>query len=87
MSKAKRNSFWGSIKGNIISYVTLCTMIIIVVTAVLNSVVMRNILITNGHSMLVREAENTGKPFFSGFGSQHKGLVEGCDRNGRFDLY
>ena len=61
MSKAKRNSFWGSIKGNIISYVTLCTMIIIVVTAVLNSVVMRNILITNGHSMLVREAENTGE--------------------------
>lgn len=48
-------------KGNNIFYVTLCTMLIIVVTAVLDSVVMRNVLITNGHGTLVREAENMGE--------------------------
>lgn len=61
MNKAERNSFWGSIKGNIISYVALCTAVIIVVTATLNSVVMRNVLITNGHNTLTEEAENTSQ--------------------------
>lgn len=61
MSKAEKSSFWGSIKGNIISYVALCTVVIIAVTATLNSVVMRNVLITDGHSTLMREAENTGE--------------------------
>ncbi|MGN1179745.1 MAG: methyl-accepting chemotaxis protein [Suilimivivens sp.] len=57
----QRNRFLGSIKGSIISYVALCTVIIIAVTATLNSIVMRNILITNGRSTLTEEAENTGE--------------------------
>ncbi|MBD5530064.1 MAG: methyl-accepting chemotaxis protein [Lachnospiraceae bacterium] len=61
MSKAEKNNFWGSIKGNIISYVALCTAFIIAVTATLNSIVMRNMLITSGHNALTEEAENTGK--------------------------
>lgn len=61
MNKTDKNSFWGSIKGNIISYVALCTVVIIVVTATINSVVMRNVLITDGHGTLMREAEDTGE--------------------------
>ncbi len=56
----KKGMFLGSIKGKIISYVALCTVIIIVVTATLNSVVLRNVLITNGRNTLTEEAENTG---------------------------
>lgn len=61
MEKLKKKHFWGSIKANIISYVALCTVTIIVVTATLNSIVMRNALITSGHNTLTEEAENTGK--------------------------
>ena len=61
MSKREKSGFWGSIKGNIISYVAVCTALIIAVTATLNSVVMRNVLITNGHNMLVEQAENAGE--------------------------
>ncbi len=56
----EKNSFFGSIKGNIISYVALCIVVIIAVTATLNSVVMRNVLKTSGYNMLTEEAENTG---------------------------
>lgn len=61
MNKAEKSNFWGSIKGNITTYVALCTAVIIVVTATLNSIVMRNVLITNGHNTLAEEAENTGE--------------------------
>lgn len=61
MSKTKKNRFWGSIKGNIISYVAVCTAVIIAVTATLNSIVLRNVLITNGHNTLMEEAENAGE--------------------------
>ena len=61
MSKTEKNNFWGSIKGNIISYVAICTAGIIVVTATLNSLVMRNVLVTNGHNMLMKEAESAGE--------------------------
>lgn len=57
----KKSSFFGSIKGNIISYVALCTVIIIAVTATLNSIVMRNVLITNGWNTLIEETENTSE--------------------------
>lgn len=61
MSKKEEGSFFGSIKGNIISYVAVCTAVIIAVTATLNCVVMRNVLITNGHNTLTKEAENVGE--------------------------
>lgn len=61
MNKAEKSGFWGSIKGNIISYVALCTAVIIVVTATINSVMMRDVLIMNGHNTLTDQAENTGK--------------------------
>lgn len=56
----QKNRFFGSIKGNIISYVALCTVIIIMVTATLNSIVMRNILLADGRAALTEKAENTG---------------------------
>ncbi len=56
-----KDSFFGSIKGRIISYVALCTVIIIVVTATLNSIVMRNALLDNGKTALTEKAENTGE--------------------------
>lgn len=58
-SVQEKNTFLGSIKGNIISYVALCTVIIILVTATLNSIVMRNVLINNGRAALTENAENT----------------------------
>lgn len=58
---AKKSGFWGSIRGNIILYAVLCTVVIIAVTATLNSVMMRKILITDGHNALMEEAENTGQ--------------------------
>lgn len=61
MDSSKRNRFLGSIKGNIISYVALCTVIIIAVTATLNSIVLRNVLMTNGHNTLREEAEYNGE--------------------------
>lgn len=54
---AGKSRFWGSIRGNIISYVALCTVIIIVVTATLNSAVLREALITGGHNTLQEEAD------------------------------
>ena len=56
-----RSSFLGSIRGNIISYVALCTVIIILVTSTLNSVVMQNVLLANGQTALTEKAENTGE--------------------------
>lgn len=56
-----RSSFLGSIRGNIISYVALCTVIIILVTSTLNSVVMQNVLLVNGQTALKEKAENTGE--------------------------
>jgi len=57
----KNNYFWGSIKGNLISYVALCIVMIIAVTATLNSIVMRNALKADGYRTLAEEAENTGE--------------------------
>lgn len=54
---AKKSGFFGSIKGKIISYVAVCTVIIIVVTATLNSIVLKNVLVSNGHKALTQEAE------------------------------
>lgn len=56
-----KSRFLGSIKGNIISYVAICTVIIIAVTATLNSIVMRNVLIANGRNTLTETAENTSE--------------------------
>ncbi len=56
-----KGSFFGSIKGNIISYVALCTVIIILVTSTLNSIVMRNVLLTKGQTALTENAQNTGE--------------------------
>lgn len=58
---ADKSRFFGSIKGNIISYVAICIAIIIAVTATLNSIVMRNVLIANGRDTLTEEAENTSE--------------------------
>jgi len=57
----RKSNFLGSIKGNIISYVVLCIVIIIATTATLNSIVMKNVLRTNGYNTLTEEAENTSE--------------------------
>ena len=55
----EKRSFWGSIKGRIILYVTLSIILIIVVTAVVNSIVLNDALKTSEHSVLSAEAEST----------------------------
>ena len=59
----KRNgySFWGSIKGKIIIYVTLCIVVIIAVTAAINSFVLRGALIDSEQELLITEAENNSE--------------------------
>ena len=58
-TKSEKQSFLGSIKGSIILYVALSTILIIVVTAVINSIVLSGALKTSEHSALTTEAENT----------------------------
>ncbi|MDE6063423.1 MAG: hypothetical protein K2G20_02400, partial [Lachnospiraceae bacterium] len=58
--KREKQSFGGSIKGNIILYVAISTILIIVVTAVINSIVLNEALKTSEYSLLAAEAESTG---------------------------
>lgn len=57
--KSEKWSFWGSIKGRIILYAALSTILIIVVTAVINSIVLNDALKTSEHNVLTAEAEST----------------------------
>lgn len=59
-TKDNKQNFLGSIKGRIILYVVLCTVVIIAVTATINSMVLRDALKTSEHNALVLEAEGTG---------------------------
>lgn len=59
----KRNgemNILGSIKGRIILYVALCTIVIIAVTAALSSIVLKSALQTSEHNVLIAEAQGTG---------------------------
>lgn len=56
---SKKKSFLGSIKGRIILYVVLSIILIIAVTAAINSVVLNNALKTSEHNILVSDAEST----------------------------
>lgn len=58
--KNEKQSFWGSIKGKIILYAALSMILIIAVTAVINSIVLSEALKTSEHSVLAAEAEGTG---------------------------
>lgn len=53
----EKKSIAGTIKGRIILYVTLCMVIIIAVTAVVNSIVLNEALKTSEHNLLLAEAE------------------------------
>ena len=55
----EKKSIAGTIKGRIILYVTLCMVIIIAVTAVVNSIVLNEALKTSEHNLLLAEAEGT----------------------------
>ena len=57
--KREKQSFWGSIKGSIILYTACSTILIIVVTAVVNGIVLHAALKTSEHSVLTAEAEGT----------------------------
>lgn len=57
--KSEKWSFLGSIKGRIILYAALSTILIIVVTAVINSIVLNDALRTSEHNVLTAEAEST----------------------------
>lgn len=58
--KKETQSFWGSIKGKIILYAALSTILIITVTAVISSIVLYDALKTSEHNVLTAEAESTG---------------------------
>lgn len=57
--KKEKQSFLGSIIGRIVLYVALCTILIIAVTAVINSMVLKEALKTSEHNVLIAEAEST----------------------------
>ncbi|MDE5802614.1 MAG: hypothetical protein K2I22_06835 [Lachnospiraceae bacterium] len=58
--KREKQSFLGSIKGSIILYAAVSTILIIVVTAVINSIVLNDALKASEYSLLAAEAESTG---------------------------
>lgn len=55
----EKKSFAGTIKGRIILYVTLCMVLIIAVTAGINSLVLKEALKASEHNLLLAEAEGT----------------------------
>lgn len=56
--KSKKGyGFWKSIKGKIIFYIVVCTVVIIAATAVINGVVLRKALKTSEHNLLAEEAK------------------------------
>lgn len=57
--KNQKQPFLGKIRGRIIFYVALCTIVIIVVTAGINSIVLNGALKTSEHNVLIAEAEGT----------------------------
>lgn len=57
--KNDKQTFLGSIKGRIILYVVLCIILIIAVTAGINSIVLRDALRASEHNVLTTKAENT----------------------------
>ena len=57
--KSENQLFLGSIKGRVIFYSALCTILIIVVTAVINSMVLNDALKTSEHNVLLAKAEST----------------------------
>lgn len=59
LKENKRQTFLGTIKGKIILYVALCTIVIIAATAVISSVVLKDALKTSEHGVLTAEAEST----------------------------
>lgn len=58
-TRSEKQPFLGSIKGSIILYVALSTILIITVTAVINSIVLNGALKVSEHSVLSTEAEST----------------------------
>lgn len=58
--KREKQSFGGSIKGSIILYAAISTILIIAVTAVINSIVLNAALKASEYSLLAAEAESTG---------------------------
>ena len=59
LKENKRQTFLGTIKGKIILYVALCTIVIIAATAVISSIVLKDALKTSEHGVLTAEAEST----------------------------
>lgn len=57
--KNDKQTFFGSIKGRIILYIVLCIILIIAVTAGINSIVLRDALRASEHNVLTTKAENT----------------------------
>lgn len=58
-AKTEKQSFLGSIKGRVILYTALSTIVIIVVTAAINGFVLYDALKSSEHSILTSEAEST----------------------------
>lgn len=56
-----KQSFIGTIKGRIIAYVAVSTIVIIAVTALINSIVLNNALKTSEHSVLTAKADSTSE--------------------------
>lgn len=59
MEKVRKQQFTGTIKGKIILYVAISTIVMIVITAFINSIVLNSALKTSEHSVLIAKAEGT----------------------------
>lgn len=61
MEKVRKQQFTGTIKGKIILYVAISTIVMIVITAFINSIVLNSALKTSEHSVLIAKAEGTSE--------------------------
>lgn len=87
MEKEKKQYFGGTIKGKIILYVIISTIVIITTTALINSVVLNAALKGSEHSVLTAKAEGTADSIDDWLAGQAdivetmKNALEGMDKN------
>lgn len=61
MDKVRKQQFAGTIKGKIILYVAISTIVMIAITAFINSIVLNSALKTSEHNVLIAKAEGTSE--------------------------
>lgn len=87
MDKVRKQQFAGTIKGKIILYVAISTIVMIAITAFINSIVLNSALKTSEHNVLIAKAEGTSEIIDDWLTGQAdvvetiKNALEGMDKN------